>query len=183
MPENFLEINWYFALTSYCNTIGQSNNAFSILGFSLLVKRRGNVLIFEHLPKPFFKVIRKSLYLLHPVYIFSKGTRCRKPSLRDDVLVSPSDCVLPTHPHGKICSFHCARGYQVSGPSSSRCGIGGSWSEDANTITCDGLYLDRLSFTSPFNCSVKKKATVHKFLDCCQSNPIAIDFCRLELVN
>ena len=33
MPENFLEINRYFALTSYCNTIGQSNNAFSILGF------------------------------------------------------------------------------------------------------------------------------------------------------
>ena len=26
-------INRYFALTSYCNTIGQSNNAFSILGF------------------------------------------------------------------------------------------------------------------------------------------------------
>ena len=33
MPENFLEINRYFALTSYCNTIGQSNNDFSILGF------------------------------------------------------------------------------------------------------------------------------------------------------
>ena len=32
MPKNFLEINQYFALTSYCNTIGQSNNAFSILG-------------------------------------------------------------------------------------------------------------------------------------------------------
>ena len=30
MPENFLEINRYFALTSSCNTIGQSNNAFSI---------------------------------------------------------------------------------------------------------------------------------------------------------
>ena len=28
-PKNFLEI----ALTSYCNTIGQSNNAFYILGF------------------------------------------------------------------------------------------------------------------------------------------------------
>ena len=33
VPENFLEINRYFALTSYCNTIGQSNNAFSFLGF------------------------------------------------------------------------------------------------------------------------------------------------------
>ena len=34
-PQNFLETNRYFALTSYCNTIGQSNNGFSILGFSL----------------------------------------------------------------------------------------------------------------------------------------------------
>jgi len=29
-----LEINRYFALTSHCNSIGQSNNAFSMLGFS-----------------------------------------------------------------------------------------------------------------------------------------------------
>ena len=33
MPENFLEINRYFTLTSYCNTIGQSNNTFSLSGF------------------------------------------------------------------------------------------------------------------------------------------------------
>ena len=32
IPEGFLEINRYFALTSYCNTIGQLNYAFSILG-------------------------------------------------------------------------------------------------------------------------------------------------------
>ena len=49
MPENFLEVNRYFALTSYCNTIGQSNNAFSILGFSLAGKRRVHVLIFSSL--------------------------------------------------------------------------------------------------------------------------------------
>ena len=47
MTENFLENNRYFALTSYCNTIGQSNNAFSILGFSLAGKQRGHVLIFS----------------------------------------------------------------------------------------------------------------------------------------
>ena len=47
MPENFLEINWYFALTSYCNTIGQSSNPFSILGFSLAGKRRSHFLIFS----------------------------------------------------------------------------------------------------------------------------------------
>ena len=44
--KNVLEINGYFALTSYCNTIGQSSNAFSILGFSLAGKRRLHVLIF-----------------------------------------------------------------------------------------------------------------------------------------
>ena len=65
MPENFLEIKRYFALTSCCNKIGQSNNAFSILGFSSMfwsfhpLADKTNV---EHLPKPFFKVIRKSLY-------------------------------------------------------------------------------------------------------------------------
>ena len=47
VPENLLEINQYFALMSYCNMIGQSNNAFSILGFSLVGKRRGHVLIFS----------------------------------------------------------------------------------------------------------------------------------------
>ena len=38
MPENFLEIIRYFTLTSYFKTIGQANNAFSILGFSLAGK-------------------------------------------------------------------------------------------------------------------------------------------------
>ena len=42
-PKNFLEI----ALTSHCNTIGQSNNAFSILGFSLAGKRGVHVLFFS----------------------------------------------------------------------------------------------------------------------------------------
>ena len=71
-PENFLEINRYFALTSYCHTIGQSNNAFSILGFSSAGNEE-SILFWsfhpladktnsEHSPKPFFKVIWKSLY-------------------------------------------------------------------------------------------------------------------------
>ena len=72
MPENFLEINRYFALTSYYNTIGQSNNAFSILEFLWRENKESMFCSFhpladetknEHLPKPFFKVIRKSLYI------------------------------------------------------------------------------------------------------------------------
>ena len=47
MPENFLGINRYFVLTSYFNMNGQSNNAFSILGFSLAGKWRVHVLIFS----------------------------------------------------------------------------------------------------------------------------------------
>ena len=47
MPKNLLEINQYFALTSYCNMIGQSNNALSIFGFSLVRKWRGHVLTFS----------------------------------------------------------------------------------------------------------------------------------------
>ena len=38
--KNFSEINRYFALTSCCNKIGQSNNA--ILGYSLAGRRRGH---------------------------------------------------------------------------------------------------------------------------------------------
>ena len=71
MLENFLEINRYFALTPHCNTIGQSNNAFSILGFSRGKTKRPCFDLFihwqikknnENLPKPFFKGKRKSLY-------------------------------------------------------------------------------------------------------------------------
>ena len=51
MLENFLEINRYLALTSYCNTIGSSNNAFSILGLSLAGKRRVHVLIFSFISR------------------------------------------------------------------------------------------------------------------------------------
>ena len=71
MPENFPEFNRYFALTSYRNTIGQPNNAFSTLGilwrenkesmfssFHPLADKTNN----EHFPKPYFRVIRKSLY-------------------------------------------------------------------------------------------------------------------------
>ena len=74
MPKNFLEFNRYFALTSYCNTIGQSNNALSTLvyfwreneecmfwSFHPLADKTNN----ERLPKPFFKVIRKSPYFLN----------------------------------------------------------------------------------------------------------------------
>ena len=45
MPEDLSRNQSIFALTSYCNTIGQSNNGFSILGISLAGKQRVHVLI------------------------------------------------------------------------------------------------------------------------------------------
>ena len=45
--RELLEINRHFALMSCCNTIGQSNNAFSILGGFLAGKRSVRVLIFS----------------------------------------------------------------------------------------------------------------------------------------
>ena len=60
-PKNFLEINRYFVLTSNCNTIGQSNNVFSILEFSLAGKQRGHVLIFSSISSfKFLKPLQRS---------------------------------------------------------------------------------------------------------------------------
>ena len=75
MPVNFLRMNRYFALTSYCNTIGQSMPSpyqgflwrkieeSVFWSFHPLADKTNN----EHLRKPFFKVIRKSLYP-YPLY-------------------------------------------------------------------------------------------------------------------
>ena len=63
MPVNFLETNRYFALTSYCKTIGQSNNAFSILEFSMAGKRRAHVLIFSSISSfKFLKLLQCSVW-------------------------------------------------------------------------------------------------------------------------
>ena len=75
VPENSLEINRYFALTSYCNTIGQSYNAFSILGFSLAGKRTGYVLIFSSITNTYWNHFSRSyeigLYYVTPLLSFS----------------------------------------------------------------------------------------------------------------
>ena len=87
MPENFLEINRYFALTSYCNTIGQSNNAFFsgktkviFSSFHPLADKTNN----EHLPKPFFKVLRKSLHFRS---VHTELWTSRRPNFREVMVV------------------------------------------------------------------------------------------------
>ena len=99
MPENFPEINQYFALTSYCNTIGQSNNTFSTLRFSLVGKRRVHVLIFDKkitntYRNHFFEVIGKSLYpykvsnkTMHWTTIFKRSFMQQKTNSWHDIVI------------------------------------------------------------------------------------------------
>ena len=83
MPENFLEINRYFALTSYCNMIGKRTVPSLYKGF---LWRENEESMFwslhsfadktnnKHLPKPFFKVLRKSLYKWNSVSLIKQLT-------------------------------------------------------------------------------------------------------------
>ena len=98
-PKNFLEI----ALTSYYNTIGQSNNAFSILGFFWRENEESMFFSFqpladktnnEHLPKPCFKDIRKSLYQCFVNRVAM--------TITDMITQGEFACYLSTSPH-KFC--------------------------------------------------------------------------------
>ena len=69
------------------------------------------------------------------------ANRCPKLSLRGGVLVSPSNCRSSNQAYGSTCSFSCARGQRLSGPSSTQCGKGGVWNQRANTVRCEGEKL------------------------------------------
>ncbi|KAL9968058.1 hypothetical protein ACROYT_G026384 [Oculina patagonica] len=82
---------------------------------------------------------------------------CQKLSLGSGVSVSPSHCHSSNQKYGSTCSFSCARGHQLSGPSSTQCGRGGAWSGQVNTVsckvaTCSVLTAGRLVKTSPGSC-------------------------------
>ncbi|KAL9968062.1 hypothetical protein ACROYT_G026388 [Oculina patagonica] len=86
-----------------------------------------------------------------------RPNRCQKLSLGSGVSLSPSHCLSSNQKCGSTCSFSCARGYQLSGPSSSQCGRGGAWSGQVNTVsckaaTCSVLTVARLVKTSPSSC-------------------------------
>ena len=87
------------------------------------------------------------LFFLNFLYIFSfKGFTCRKLSSLNDVQILPDNCVLYNQRFGSICSFSCANGKQLSGPSSVQCGIGGNWSEEVNEVSCNGSYNSNFCF-------------------------------------
>ncbi|KAL9968105.1 hypothetical protein ACROYT_G026436 [Oculina patagonica] len=82
---------------------------------------------------------------------------CQKLSLRSGVQVSPSHCLSSNQKYGSTCSFTCARGYQLSGPSSTQCRRNGAWSVQVNTVSCKVvkcpvLTVARLVKTSPSGC-------------------------------
>ncbi|KAJ7382018.1 hypothetical protein OS493_037661 [Desmophyllum pertusum] len=68
-----------------------------------------------------------------------RSSSCQKLSLRSGVRVSPSNCLSSNQKYGSTCSFSCARGYRLSGPSSSKCGLDGAWSAKVNTVICNGV--------------------------------------------
>ena len=91
------------------------------------------------------------LYFLNFLYISSfKGFTCRKLSFLNDVQILPDNCVLYNQRYGSICSFSCATGKQISGPSSVRCGIRGYWSEEVNEVSCNGSYNSNFCFVLLF---------------------------------
>jgi len=94
----------------------------------------------------------------------SPVAKCQNLTLGGSVRVSPSHCLTSNQDYGSTCSFSCAHGYQVSGPSSSRCGIVGAWSEDENTVDCSGLYLVYLLPSTAVPFSSKNRNSRYKVL-------------------
>ena len=87
---------------------------------------------------------------LNLLYISSfKGFTCKKLSFTNDVRIWPESCVLYDQRYGSICSFSCANGKQISGPSSVRCGIRGYWSEEVNEVSCNGSYNSNFCLLRP----------------------------------
>ena len=73
-------------------------------------------------------------------FIFIIAENCQRLSLGSGVRVSPSHCLSSNQRFGSTCSFSCARGYRLSGPTSTQCMKLGVWSRDERTVSCKGLY-------------------------------------------
>ena len=71
--------------------------------------------------------------------LIKSDDKCQKLSLGSGLRVSPSHCFSSNQKYGATCSFSCARGYQLSGPSSTQCGRGGIWNEQVSKVSCKGM--------------------------------------------
>ena len=102
-PENFLEIHRYFAFDFILQHDGQSDNSSPykefLKPFHPLADKTNN----EHLPKPFFKVIQKSLYC-HFFFVY--------PLQKYHVMLNPS--FLEHVQRWRVCDEICAGDKPVS---------------------------------------------------------------------
>ncbi|XP_068754308.1 C-type lectin mannose-binding isoform-like isoform X2 [Montipora capricornis] len=73
------------------------------------------------------------------LYLCEANANCQRLSLGSGASVSPSHCLSSNQSYGSICSFSCARGYRLSGPTSTQCMELGIWSRDGRTVSCKDI--------------------------------------------
>ncbi|XP_068754317.1 ZP domain-containing protein-like [Montipora capricornis] len=72
-------------------------------------------------------------------YFCEANANCQRLSLGSGVRVAPSHCLSSNQRYGSTCSFSCARGYRLSGPTSTQCMKLGVWSRDVRTVSCKDI--------------------------------------------
>ena len=92
------------------------------------------------------------------------SAKCPKLSLRSDILVSPSNCRSSNQAYGSTCSLACARGFRLSGPSSTQCGKGGVWNQRANTVRCEGVYYN-FSVPNRIKLQLKYRSSLIRYVE------------------
>ena len=92
------------------------------------------------------------------------SAKCPKLSLRSDILVSPSNCRSSNQAYGSTCSLACARGFRLSGSSSTQCGKGGVWNQRANTVRCEGVYYN-FSVPNRIKLQLKYRSSLIRYVE------------------
>ncbi|KAJ7390065.1 hypothetical protein OS493_027590 [Desmophyllum pertusum] len=78
----------------------------------------------------------------------SSNPSCSALTVGNLVKTTPNGCVTSQMTFNSRCSFSCAQGYQLQGPSSKQCGPGGQWSDSAKSVSCTGeFYVDFVSIS------------------------------------
>ena len=103
--------------------------------------------------------IRLVSFSMNPI-----SAKCPKLSLRSDILVSPSNCRSSNQAYGSTCSLACARGFRLSGPSSTQCGKGGVWNQRANTVRCEGVHYN-FSVPNRIKLQLKYRSSLIRYVE------------------
>lgn len=73
--------------------------------------------------------------------------KCQALIINRPVIASPNDCVTAEMKINSKCLFTCPQGYQLQGPSFTRCGSSGQWTESAN-VSCTGEFFLKIKFSN-----------------------------------